>query len=497
MALNNRTRVLAIALDAAEPTFVRQLIDEGQMPALASLLARGRWLRVDSTAHIGSGTVWPTFITGTPPQSHGIYGEWLWNPDSMSLTRYAGDDLDPFWKKLDDGGISVGVLDVPFMPVVGLRHGFEVSEWGAHDVLRGKMLCGSETIAGIVEEYSPHPMQTRVQIDGPHDYQHLKAMGEVCLRGIRARGELARRLIKETAPSFAIVGFNEIHRSAHYLWHTAQPNHEIYSQDRFADLRAPNPALSDIFREVDRQIGELIEAAGDEAYVAVFSLHGMRPTAGTAAFLPALLCEIGFARMKSARDQDWRELPKNWFAAFKRSMPPGVKKLYYKTLPATVTHQLARATMLPLYDWAHTRAFSLPTDQHGWIRLNLIGREAAGVLAPDLHDETCSALEECFRNLRSDGGEPLVSRVFRTASGVEAAMKQGLPDLVIHWADAVFTAKGIAGSKLTPEFVGQKYAGQHALEGFCIAPAGDRHREDGIRSEDLQTLFTHALEAGN
>src|ERR1044072_8423411 len=137
MPLNNRTRVLAIALDAAEPTFVRRLIDEGQMPALASLVARGRWLRVDSTAHTGSGTVWPTFITGTPPQSHGIYGEWLWNPDSMSLTRYAGDDLDPFWKRLDDGGISVGVLDVPFMPVVGLRQGFEVSEWGAHDVLRG------------------------------------------------------------------------------------------------------------------------------------------------------------------------------------------------------------------------------------------------------------------------------------------------------------------------------------------------------------------------
>ena len=493
MSLNNRTRVLAIALDAAEPTFVRRLIDEGQMPALASLLARGRWLRVDSPAYIGSGAVWPSFITGDRPQNHGIYGEWLWNADSMSLTRYAGDDLNPFWKQLDESGTSVGVFDLPFMPVVGLRHGFEVSEWGPHDILRGKMLSGSETIAHIVRQYSPHPMQTRVQVEGPHDYQSLKALGEICLRGIRARGELARRLIKETAPHLAIVGFNEIHRSAHYFWHTVEPNHQIYSQNGFAALHPTQPSLTDIFREIDRQIGELIETVGDETYVAVFSLHGMRPTHGTPAFLPELLREIGFARIKGARDRSWSDLPKNWFGAFKRIIPAELKKLYYNSLPATVTHQLARVTMLPLYDWAHTRAFSLPTDQHGWIRLNLAGREAAGIVAPELYDETCGALEERLRNLRSDKGEPLVSKVFRTANDVEAAQKQRLPDLVIHWADAVFTSHRIADSNISPEFVGRKYVGQHALEGFCIAPGNGSWHEDRIRAEDLHSLFTRAL----
>src|SRR6266542_2059313 len=99
MSLNNNRRVLAIALDAAEPTLVQRLIDQGEMPALKSLLARGRWLRVASPTDIGSGTVWPTFITGAKPQPHGIYGEWLWNARSMNLTRYSGDDLNPFWKE--------------------------------------------------------------------------------------------------------------------------------------------------------------------------------------------------------------------------------------------------------------------------------------------------------------------------------------------------------------------------------------------------------------
>src|SRR5438067_3642968 len=405
MRSNNGRRVLAIALDAAEPTLVRRLIDQGEMPALKSLLARGRWLRVASPAYIGSGTVWPTFITGTSPRTHGIYGEWLWNADSMNLTRYAGDDLNPFWKNLADAGISVGVLDVPFMPVVGLRNGFEVAEWGPHDIIKGKTVVGPASVARIVNEHSPHPLKTRVQIEGPHDYESLKALGKICVQGIRARGELARRLTKETAPQLAIVAFNEIHRSAHYLWHTIEPSHAIYSQNGFAKLEATQPTLSDIYREIDQQIGELIATFGDDTFVAVFSLHGMRPTDGTPAFLPELLCEMGFARLKSPSDRNWRDRPKALFGELKRTAPASLKKLYYKTLPPTGTDQLARPTMMPLYDWAHTRAFSLPTDQHGWIRLNLVGREASGVVALENYKETCDEIEERLWNLRSENGE--------------------------------------------------------------------------------------------
>src|SRR5256885_8916367 len=54
--------------------------------------------------------------------------------------------------------------------------------------------------------------------------------------------------------------------------------------------------------------------------------------------------------------------------------------IYYDALRPSATRYLARPTMLPAYDWARTRAFSLPTDQHGWIRINLRGRERAGIV---------------------------------------------------------------------------------------------------------------------
>src|SRR3979411_1515710 len=114
MSNSNRSRVLAIGIDAAEATFVRQLIEQNELPALKSLLDDGQWLRVQSPAHIGSGAVWPTFMTAEETTTHGVYSEWMWRPETMCLSRYHGRHLTPFWKALARQDISIGVFDVPF-----------------------------------------------------------------------------------------------------------------------------------------------------------------------------------------------------------------------------------------------------------------------------------------------------------------------------------------------------------------------------------------------
>jgi hypothetical protein len=50
----------------------------------------------------------------------------------------------------------------------------------------------------------------------------------------------------------------------------------------------------------------------------------------------------------------------------------------------------------------------------------------------------------------------------------------------------------LAGSNLEPEFDGRKYVGQHALEGFCIAPRFDSNAHE-IRVEDMPLLFSQLL----
>lgn len=485
MGRSNGGRVLAIGLDAAEPTLVRHLIEQDQMPALKALLAEGRWLRVRSPADIGSGCVWPTFATGKDPLSHGIYGEWCWQPETMGLSRYVGRNIEPFWKKFSEDGITVGVLDPPFVRMMGVQEGFEIIEWGPHDVLDGRLQAGPAAVSDLVtKQFQRHPFATNSPIaHNPSDPNKLNALSEACMKGAALRGNLARALLDESAPDFALIVFPEIHHASHYLWHAT------------GDYDSSEAPLSSLCREVDRQVASLVEAAAG-ARVMVFSLHGMRPSAGVPAFLDSLLCEKAFAYIAGWKAQSPRDLTRSLMAAVKRRAPSSVKDLYYRALPSRATKYLAQPTMLPPYDWARTRAFSLPTDQHGWIRINLRGRESAGIVALKEYDETCQRLEDLLHGLRTEDGKPLVDQISRTAIDHEATSSR-LPDLVVHWSDAAFIESArIEGSATKVRLIGKKFTGQHAADGFCILSGRTDvcANEDVLHARDMHLLITKLLD---
>ena len=491
---NNGSSVLAIGIDSAESTLVRQMIEQDEMPALRSLLNGGRWLEVRSPSTIGSGAVWPTFLTGEDPISHGIYSEWKWLPETMGLRRYEGHHLTPFWKALAAQGVSVGVFDVPFAAPVGVTDGFEVCEWWAHDSTAAGLQAAPEPIRSLLTEAPPHPLSVnRFFNSTPESKSNLQELAAACSEGARLRGMLAQRLISETRPQMSLVVFPELHHAGHQLWHTVAPEHSIYN-----GLEANGGAfLRDVYSTVDQQIGEIINSATSATTVVVFALHGMRPSLGFPAFLGPLLCERGFSSLQSWRSQTWSKRALSLFAATKRHAPAPVKKLYYSVAPVTATYKLARPTMLPAYDWQKTRAFSLPTDQYGWIRINLIGRESQGIVANDDYDTLCTQLEQMLLSLTSEDGELLVQDVGRTARDAASARVNPLPDLVVHWRDAAFySVLKIKGSKVQAQIVGRKSTGQHTTPGFCIYRGNDDPGPDGVvDAKDLNRVIAASLQA--
>ncbi|HEX6732333.1 MAG TPA: alkaline phosphatase family protein [Pyrinomonadaceae bacterium] len=498
MSAGNGSSVLAIGIDAAEPTLVKQLIEQNEMPALKALLDRGQWLRVQSPAPIGSGTVWPTFITGLDPTVHGVYSEWRWEPAMMGLSRYNGRHLSPFWKELGRN-IRIGTLDIPFAEPIGLSEGFEVFEWWAHDSTGAGLQVGPKEILSLVRSSPPHPLSAnRFANTTPNSQSGLRALSEASIEGARLRGMLARTLINQTNPRLALMVFPEIHHAGHQLWHTVNPTHRIYRDRKF---EGDEPLLKGLYHEVDAQIGSLIESRGNGDAILVFALHGMRPASGFPAFLGPLLVERGFSRIANWSSQSWRGRALSLFAGTKRHTPDKLKRLYYKLTPATATHKLARPTMLPRYDWANTRAFALPTDQYGWIRINLVGREAEGSVQLDQYDDTCEQLKKLLLSLTNDEGQQLVRDIVSTASEAGQALSSPLPDLVVHWTDAAFALPlKISGSKVEVEPVARKSTGQHASEGFCIYSANGDGALNGalsssgvVETKDLGRLITASL----
>jgi predicted AlkP superfamily phosphohydrolase/phosphomutase len=488
MSTGNDSRVLAIGIDAAESTLVSQLIEQNEMPALKRLLDRGQWLRVKSPAPIGSGAVWPTFITGTDPRTHGVYSEWSWQPRVMGLSRYHGRDLRPFWKGQT---IPLGIFDVPFALPVGVSEGFEVCEWWAHDSTGAGLQGGPTEVLSLVKSSPAHPLSAnRFVHTTPNHQSDLKALTAACIEGARLRGALARTLIKQTSPRLSLMVFPEIHHAGHQMWHTVDPHHQIYDARK---LKVVEPLLKDIYRAVDAQIGELIDSSGSGHTVMVFALHGMRPASGFPAFLGPLLIERGFSRLANWSSQSWRDHALSLLAETKRYTPEKLKRLYYKLTPTKATHKLARPTMLPLYDWANTRAFSLPTDQYGWIRINLVGRETEGSVPLDQYDDTRAQLKKLLLGLIDENGQPLVRDIVSTASSAEQALSNPLPDLVVHWEDAAFAwPLKIKDSKVQVEPVARKSTGQHASEGFCIYSGnGNRFSSGVVEAKDLGRVIAN------
>lgn len=488
--------VLAIGIDSAEATLVRQLIDQGEMPALSSLLSDGQWLRVNSPAHIGSGAVWPTFMTGKDPTTHGMYSEWSWLPEAMDLIRYHGRNLVPFWKSLSEQNISIGVFDVPFALPVGVARGFEVCEWWAHDATGAGLQAGPKQILSLVEQAPAHPLSANRFVDTtPNNLSNLRELTTACVEGVRLRGTLAQQMIRETKPRLALIVFPEIHHASHQMWHTVEPPHPFHARHAFNDNRAREPLLKAVYRAVDEQISGLMELAGSDAVVVVFALHGMRPANGFPAFLGPLLCESGFSSLESWSSQSWSKRALSLLAAIKRNAPDVLKQVYYKLTPTAATHKLARPTMLPVFDWKNTRAFALPTDQYGWIRVNLAGREALGIVPEDQYDATCGQLEDMLLALTTESGKLLVRDITRTAENANSALRNPLPDLVVHWEDAAFASSlRIRGSKVKAEPVGKKSTGQHASEGFCIYRGSNSCDFGGVvAAKDLGRLLTEEL----
>lgn len=495
MGTYNGPNVLAIGIDAAEASLVRQLIEQRQLPALSALRQQGRWLTVNSPAAIGSGTVWPTLMSGTDPATHGVYSEWSWRPESMELTRFDGATIAPFWETLAQQNIAVGIFDVPFALPVGLSAGFEVCEWWAHDHTGYGLQVNPDKIARLIKDTVPHPLsKTRFVNTTPDTQWDLDALTTACVEGVQLRTDLALRLINEGRPQFSFLVFPEIHRGSHHMWHTADPHHAFFHSRR--NGTAPVPLLETVYEAVDRQIERLVDGAAPDATIIVFALHGMRAGLGFPTFLAPWLCEGGFSSVQSLSSQSWRKRASSTLAMAKRYTPDFVKQLYYKTAPTSATLKLARPFMWPIYDWKKTRAFSLPTDQHGWIRVNLQQREAEGIVAPENYEAVCGELEALLQNLKRDDGLPLVRAVIRTAANLKSALINPLPDLVVHWEDAAFASPlKIKGSSVVAESVGAKSTGQHASEGFCIY-RGAAVTGDTIAAKDLGQLMTSPLGPG-
>lgn len=435
-------RLLIIGLDCAEPALLERW--RADLPALAGLMERGSFGRLESCVPAITVPAWSCMLSGRDPGELGIYG-FRNRADrgygSLVVADGRAVRLPRLWDYLGAAGWRVAVVGVPGTYPPPTLNGAAVSCF----------------LAPSIDGVFTHPPELAARIagwlDGPYlldvpDFRsHDKAR---ILRDIytlcEQRFAVASRLLVEERPDLLMLVDMGMDRVHHAFWKEMDPAHPDYRPDSpYAE------AIHAYYRHVDARVADLLAACDAGTVVLVVSDHGARPLMGGLR-INQWLVEAGYLAL--------RELP-----------------------AAPVALERAQV------DWARTRAWAAG-GYYGRIFLNVRGREPEGVIAPAQFEAERTALAAALEALAGPDGQPLGNRVF-TPQQLYRNVRGVAPDLLLYAGDLAWRAVGAVGG--AGIFVRENDTGpddaNHAQHGLLIChdparPAAGR-RLDGLSIYDV------------
>jgi predicted AlkP superfamily phosphohydrolase/phosphomutase len=173
-------------------------------------------------------------------------------------------------------------------------------------------------------------------------------------------------------------------------------------------------------------------------------------------------------------------------------------------LPFAARRRLTSYWRMSDHNWATTRAFALLSDTEGWVRINLKGREALGIVEPgEEYDALCGRIEEGMRSfVDADTGQPAVRDVIRPQTLFKGERVLELPDLVVLWSHtpaashrALVSPKYGTVAWPTPGRNPEGRSGNHGPQGMLIAggPGVQRGAIEGGNILDLAPTLLQLL----
>ena len=474
MRNQSSNRVLMVGLDAAEITLIERWVGDGSLPHLRALSERSAFCRLASTAEWLVASPWATFYTGSAPEEHGLNHYLIWRPETMASERPAPDwfPLPRFWHDVARAGRRAIVVNVPMTYAPEPFDGIEISGFATRESLMTPASHPREILDWVQRSFAaPVPDREEGRLLAANEPAGIRerVVGETAVVT-----EVGVRLMREQPWDLFLLCFSATHRAGHALWDSSS----LREPSAAADNRMAE-ALRDVYVACDTGLGRLLAEAGPDAHVLVFSLHGMGPNTSRNSVLPEML-----ERVLARGERTVEAPPRKRLLQQARDLVPNEWRARVKgRLPMLVQDRLTTYWRTGGIDWGATRAFVPFCDLEGFIRINLRGREASGIVAPG--DEYEHLLTEIADGLQSfideDTGEPVVAEIGRRDEIFpEGQRRDLLPDLIVRWSSRpaaghrrLMSPKHGALAWPTPGHVPSGRSGHHRSTGFLFA-AGDR-----------------------
>lgn len=455
-------RVVMVALDAMEVTVLEHLVQAGTLPNIAKFIAAGARGEVRSDGETLHGSLWPTFASGTGPATHGLYFWTQWLQEEMGYGRNSHPLLafEPFWARIADAGLPVTVIDTPYVPLVRHPEVVQVSGWGTHDEV--------ESVAWpqgygqtFRKRFGKHPLE--FDTVEPQSAREKLALVRTLMKGTALRAAAFDQVLRDRpGPGFHSVLFGETHKAGHYLAAPQQLGDGLDNVTAFGRMLKP----------LDDAWPRLLDAAGPEAHVFLFALHGVVEQVDYSATLGMQLLALALGKQPEAGVP-----PADLLRRARNLLPASVHRAIWRRLPPRMRASRQGTLSSAGLDFERDPVFRVAHDGHLALRKNLRGRERDGRFAEEETEAAIEAVAELARQFRTVEGVPAFERMWRAGEAAgDGSRRERLPDALLLANPRVTSAARLIGPGGTELTTAEPEArnGIHNGRGFVFVrmPAG-------------------------
>jgi len=478
-----------LQFDSAALPLLERMLADGRMPVLAGLRRRGRWETMDARATFLQSSTYMTLCTGVDVREHGIYSAVPWSaPEQRPRFMYAFPGPPTIWDRLTARGRRALIVDPTLSWEPTQMCGVYLSGWQFEDRMsaRGRSLpTGTRTELGRRRGRAPR----LDDVYGTRRASSLLGWRTHLVDAPRRVADVAIEMLEQDRYDLVWLNFAAPHKAGHHLWDPGAVVHEALDDATRGMLEG---GLADVYQATDVAIGRVLEALPGTADVIVFSPTGMAANTSRADVLPGMLDAILTPRPKNGDRARDRSRSPIW--AIRSAIPIEVREHVARALPDRAVADLATRFYLRR-DWTKTRAIAVPGENKGYIRVNLKGRERAGIVDAAEVDDLLDQITAGLLTFRDPDGSPSISRVDRMSliAGAGRAVSS-LPDLVVHWGDRPPAHLDHVSSPLHGDVkrhgVGSGRSGNHVDDAWAIVlPGSSRARAIGraARITDIGT----------
>lgn len=419
-------RVLILALDGATFDLIAPWVQQGRLPNLADLLARGVYGVLRSTVPPITPCAWTSFSTAQNPGRHGIFDFQQFVPGTYSLapTNGAMRKSPTLWEYLNEIGVTVGLYNLPWMYPPPKLNGYCICGFDAPDInaksafppeLAQELRAAVPTIS-LAAEF----LKMR---NGAYDLEALR-------RQVRTNVEAARFLLTRYPVDVCVLTFMMLDQAAHFFY---------YPEASQRSCGAVSDVLLAVHEWVDEGLGELLHLVPSDCLIVGVSDHGVVPTALRVNIARAL-ADSGLLVFRNSAKPGDRSAPgggdgrsatdptRSSLRSFKRMLSRFVPQSVWLRLRQLRHARRSRARFAQV-DWARTRAVSW--GNFAQVRLNLAGREPCGIVRPSDRQQVVEEVKRVLLDLRHPvSGKPLFAAALTPDELYSGAHTDGAADVL-------------------------------------------------------------------